>query len=108
MNVTDNDINQVLIQMRRMAALAQAPAETSATPAAQVSFGSVLENALGGVNQMQQQASRLAGAFELGDPRVDLAQVMVESQKASVAFQGLTQVRNKLLSAYQDVMNMQV
>jgi len=47
-------------------------------------------------------------AFETGDPNVDIPEVMVAIQKASLSFEAITEVRNKLLSAYQDVMNMQV
>jgi len=50
----------------------------------------------------------LSRSFEQGDPGVSLTQVMVASQKASVSFQAMTQVRNKLIDAYQEVMNMQV
>ncbi|HHH13122.1 MAG TPA: flagellar hook-basal body complex protein FliE, partial [Thiolapillus brandeum] len=60
------------------------------------------------VNELQQNATAMATAFEKGDPNVDLAEVMVELQKASVSFTAMVEVRNKLLTAYQDVMNMQV
>ena len=50
----------------------------------------------------------LAARFEQGDEKVSLAQVMVASQKSSVSFQAVVQVRSKLLAAYQDVMNMQI
>ncbi len=50
----------------------------------------------------------LAKAYEQGDPGVALSQVMVASQKAGVSFQALTQVRNKLVEAYQDVMKMPI
>ena len=72
------------------------------------SFGDMFQQAINSVNQTQQQASQLATAFETGDPKVSLAQVMVASQKASVSFQALTQVRNRLVDAYKDIMNMQV
>ncbi len=60
------------------------------------------------VNQTQQRAGRLADAFERGTPGVELPQVMLELQKASVSFHALTEVRNRLISAYQDIMNMQL
>ena len=50
----------------------------------------------------------MATAFEAGSPDVNLPEMMVAMQKASLSFQAMTQVRNKLLSAYQEVMNMQV
>lgn len=71
-------------------------------------FGDMFQQAISSVNSTQQQASTLATAFEQGDPQVSLAQVMVASQKASVSFQALTQVRNRLVDAYKDIMNMPV
>ena len=55
-----------------------------------------------------RSAESLAGAFERGDPGTDVAQVMLAMQKANLSFQAITQVRNKLVNAYQEIMNMQV
>ena len=71
-------------------------------------FGALLKSSIDQVNETQQQAASLSEAFQKGDPAADLTEVMVAVQKASVSFQAMTQVRNKLLSAYQDIMNMQV
>jgi flagellar hook-basal body complex protein FliE len=71
-------------------------------------FGELFQQAVGSVNATQKQSSALATAFEQGDPKVSLAQVMVASQKASVSFQALTQVRNHLVEAYKDIMNMPI
>lgn len=71
-------------------------------------FGDLFKQAINSVNETQQQSTALATAYEKGDPKVSLAQVMVASQKASVSFQAITQVRNKLVEAYQDVMNMPI
>jgi flagellar hook-basal body complex protein FliE len=60
------------------------------------------------VNQQQKTASSMAAAFERGAPGVDLPQVMIEMQKSSVSFRAVTEVRNRLVSAYQDIMNMPV
>ncbi|MEL1264264.1 flagellar hook-basal body complex protein FliE [Pseudoxanthomonas putridarboris] len=70
------------------------------------SFGESLQNALQGVNNAQKEAGALAQAFELGDPRADLARVMVATQQSQVAFRATVEVRNRLVQAYQDVMNM--
>ena len=75
-------------------------------PASAPSFGDTLQNALKGVNEAQKNAGALAQAFELGDPRADLARVMVASQQSQVAFRATVEVRNRLVQAYQDVMNM--
>lgn len=71
-------------------------------------FGEMFQQAINSVNSTQQQAGALATSFEQGNPQVSLAQVMVASQKASVSFQALTQVRNRLVDAYKDIMNMPV
>lgn len=106
------EINQVLAQMRALAAQAQsrveAPAAESTGPAEQADFSTLLKQSVDHVNSLQTQASELSQAFELGDSNVDLTQVMVALQKASVSFQAVTQVRNKLVTAYNEIMNMPI
>jgi len=104
------DINQLLHQMRQMAAAADAGGRqrVSAEEGGGAAFEGILGDSIRKVNELQQNANAMATAFEKGDPNVDLAEVMVELQKASVSFTAMVEVRNKLLSAYQDVMNMQV
>jgi flagellar hook-basal body complex protein FliE len=70
------------------------------------SFSETLRGALSGVNEAQARSGALQKAFEMGDPSADLAKVMVASQQAQVAFKATVEVRNKLVQAYQDVMNM--
>lgn len=72
------------------------------------SFGDLLGQAINKVNQTQSTANQLATAFEMGQGGVDLTDVMIASQKASVSFQAMTQVRNKLVQAYQDIMQMSI
>lgn len=74
--------------------------------AAAPSFSQTLREAIGGVNQAQQQAGALTKAFELGEPGADLAKVMVAAQQSTVAFRATVEVRNRLVQAYQDVMSM--
>jgi flagellar hook-basal body complex protein FliE len=71
-------------------------------------FSSYLTDALGSVNDQQKTSNNLATAFERGDPGVDITQVMISMEKASISFQALTQVRNKMVDAYRDIMNMPV
>ncbi|RYE02962.1 MAG: flagellar hook-basal body complex protein FliE, partial [Sphingomonadales bacterium] len=71
------------------------------------SFASTMEDALKSVNQSQQNASELSAAYERGET-VDIAKVMLARQQASVGFEATLQVRNKLLSAYKDIMSMPV
>lgn len=72
------------------------------------SFGNLLKRAVDGVNETQSTAKNMAAAYERGDPTVDLPQVMIGLQKASVSFQAMTQVRNKLVSAYEDISKMPI
>ena len=72
------------------------------------SFSNVLKQGLDQVNQTQQRASDLATQFERGVPGVELPQVMLEMQKASVAFRAVTEVRNRFVNAYQEIMNMPI
>jgi flagellar hook-basal body complex protein FliE len=73
-----------------------------------VDFGSLLKASVDGVDRAQSQASTLAAKFQLGDPKVSLEETMVAVQKASLSFQQLVQIRNRVIAAYHDVMNMQV
>ncbi len=70
------------------------------------SFSETLRGALEGVNGAQAKAGALAQAFERGEPGADLARVMIASQQSQVAFRATVEVRNRLVQAYQDVMNM--
>ncbi len=72
------------------------------------SFAELMQSAVDNVNAAQKGSAALKKAFELGEAGVDLPQVMVASQKASIAFDAIVQVRKKLLEAYKDVMSMQV
>jgi flagellar hook-basal body complex protein FliE len=83
---------------------AAAGAGTAQAPA----FGALLRQGIDAVNGSQQSANALADAWERGAPGVDLAKVMVESQKAAVQFRALTEVRNRFVTAYQDIMNMSI
>ncbi len=71
-------------------------------------FKQALSNAIDQVSQTQASAASLQQAFELGDPRADLARVMVAMQQSQVAFRATVEVRNRLVQAYQDVMNMPI
>jgi len=72
------------------------------------SFAALLKNGVEQVNQAQQRAGDLATAFERGAPGVELPQVMLEMQKANVSFRALTEVRNRMVNVYQDIMNMPI
>jgi flagellar hook-basal body complex protein FliE len=69
-------------------------------------FAKLLKQGIDGVNKTQATAADLATKFERGVPGVELPQVMLEMQKASVSFRALTEVRNKFIEAYREIMNM--
>ncbi|MEE9330685.1 MAG: flagellar hook-basal body complex protein FliE [Methylophilaceae bacterium] len=73
-----------------------------------VNFSDALKASLDQVNQTQRTSEKLSKNFVLGDDSVSLSDVMIAGQKSNIAFQATVQVRNKLVSAYQDIMNMQV
>jgi flagellar hook-basal body complex protein FliE len=100
-------IDQVLAQIRALSAQTQ-PTSTPSSQATPSAFASLLRTGLDQVSQTQQQASDLATAFQKGTPGVELPQVMIEMQKASVSFRALAEVRNRLISAYQEIMQMQM
>ena len=71
-------------------------------------FTSALKNALDGVSQAQHKSEDMQKAFVMGDPNVSLSDVMIADEKAGIQFQASIQVRNKVVAAYNDIMNMQV
>ncbi len=97
------DVNQVLAQMRSMAA--QAGKETHQAEK-NSDFSEMLSQSINAVNETQMQAKTLVNGFETGASDANLSEVMVSIQKANVSFQAMVQVRNKLVEAYNDVMNM--
>ncbi|MBS0967428.1 flagellar hook-basal body complex protein FliE [Chimaeribacter arupi] len=99
-------IQSVLQQMQATALQAAGPAP--AQPLAHAGFASELKAAVGKISDIQNSARTQAEKFELGVPGVGLNDVMVDLQKSSVSLQLGVQVRNKLVSAYQEIMNMQV
>ena len=108
-------IDGMLAQLRTGPALAAGkPAMGNATlgentsAGNSVDFSAVLKNSLDQVNNTQQHAAKLARDFELGAPEANLTEAMITMQKASISFQYTLQVRNKLVAAYQDIMNMPV
>ncbi len=111
MAIETKALDHVLAQLRGAAARAGISNEVSTTAAAgskPADFASVLKASLDQVNGRQQQAANLARDFELGAPGANLQDVMVSIQKANISFQQTVQVRNRLVSAYHEIMNMQV
>jgi flagellar hook-basal body complex protein FliE len=97
---------QILERNTALAKANETPAATG-TEASKPSFAASMEDAFKQVNQSQAQAGALSEAYERGET-VDIAKVMLARQQASVGFEATLQVRNKLLSAYKDIMSMPV
>lgn len=96
---------QILDRNDGLKALQQVTGAPATTAPAAPDFGATLKGALQQVNASQSRASELAAAYERGEV-TDIAQVMVARQESGIAFEATLQVRNKLLSAYQDIMRM--
>lgn len=94
--------SKLLRELQRPNAAAEA-SEAAQTP--QGGFGDTLKQALAGVNETQGRASALSEAYERGEV-TDIAKVMLARQEAGIAFEATLQVRNKLISAYQETMRM--
>jgi flagellar hook-basal body complex protein FliE len=106
-----NKVDQLLGQMRAVQMLAGklgGKLGAGVAEPARADFAAALKASLEQVNRTQTQAEAMTQAFELGAPNVQLHDVMISLSKANVSFQQMVQVRNRLVSAYQDIMNMQV
>jgi flagellar hook-basal body complex protein FliE len=120
------DINRLLVEMRSMKSQTQAFQRPQGLAPNDVNelrrvgsvglegvnkvpgFGEIMSQAVNKVNEVQKTSAAMATAYEQGVAGVDITDVMIASQKASVSFQAMVQVRNKLVEAYRDVMNMPI
>lgn len=100
--------NQILSQIRALNAELQAPASSAPIPVGDTKFGDLLMNTINSVNETQQTATQMKTGFENGTGDASLVEVMVATQKADLSFRAMTEVRNKLITAYQEIMNMPV
>ena len=105
------EINKVLTQMRALSGTMGLP-EPNLTPgvpgAGTGNFGQVLQQSISNVNEQQTMANNMITGFQTGASTASVAEVMVAMQKASLSFTAMTQVRNKLVEAYQEIMNMPI
>jgi flagellar hook-basal body complex protein FliE len=110
------DVNGLLQQMRALSEQARlqprAPVSIGSSGSIgtekTADFGSLLRKSIDGVASSQNSANALADKFERGDAGTDIGSVMVALQRADLSFRAVTEVRNKLVDAYKDIMNMQV
>jgi flagellar hook-basal body complex protein FliE len=130
MNIGGIDSSRIEAMMAQLKAAAQKPAAApamgtggingigaglnplkgadAAESSTKVSFSDALKASLQNVSNTQVKADQLGERFAAGDDSVSLSDTMIAMQKASISFQATVQVRNKLVSAYHDIMNMQV
>ena len=107
--MNDIDVNRVLSQIRSLSEqAANRPAPVAVKTPTENTFGQIVGNAVSKVNETQQAATQLQTAFEMGDPSADLARVMIAQASAQVSFKAMAEVRNRLVSAYQEIMNMPI
>ena len=123
MNVGGIDSSRIEAMMAQLKAAATKPAAPALLPggpgglggagpvnegASKVSFSDALKNSLEQVSNTQKHSAELGQRFAMGDDSVSLSDTMIAMQKSSISFQATVQVRNKLVSAYHEIMNMQV
>jgi flagellar hook-basal body complex protein FliE len=115
MSIGGIDTSRIQAMVEQLKAAAARPAEggvssITAQPssAGKVDFASALKSSLDQVNSAQVDADKMGQRFAMGDDNVNLSDVMISMQKANISFQAAIQVRNKLVSAYHDIMTMQV
>jgi flagellar hook-basal body complex protein FliE len=99
-------IDQLLSELS--AASAKAAGKDTSPSAGAADFAALLKSSIDQVNSTQTDAMRLQQEFDRGASGADLQEVMVSLQKANLSFQTMVQVRNRLVTAYQEVMNMSV
>lgn len=105
----DNTISKESLMSSLRAMSVEASGQSLVKPAPESSgeqFAPLLKEAVKAVSDRQLNASGMAVKFEHGDSSVSLSDVMVEMQKARISFEALTQVRNKFVGAYQQIMSM--
>lgn len=117
--INTGQIDSMLAMLKNMSAQAAPPAGVgnALTPVvdvggsagtAKVSFADALKNSLGEVNKVQQQAQDMGNQFASGNDNISISDVMIATQKANISLQATVQVRNKMVAAYTDIMNMQI
>ncbi len=102
------EINKVLSQMRALSSELTPQPQAPSMSANGVNFGDVLRQSIDSVSAQQSAAQTLVTRFEAGAPDVSVAEVMVAMQKSSLSFTAMNEVRNRLVDAYQQIMNMPI
>ena len=100
------EMTRLLQEMQRLAATADARPSEGARESS--GFAELLQSSINAVNDAHAPATDMAAALERGDKSVALPEVMIALQRASLSFQAMTEVRNRLVNAYQEIMNMPI
>jgi flagellar hook-basal body complex protein FliE len=113
MNIGGIDSSRIEAMMAQLKAAAAKPAAQGTDvdgpgAAPKADFADALKASLAQVSGAQDKAAQLGQRFAMGDDTVSLSDTMIAMQKAGIGFQASLQVRNKLVSAYHDIMSMQV
>lgn len=108
MTIETRQIDQLLSELRSASSLASGKSAGNSAPAGGPDFAQVLKSTIDQVSAAQLDARKMAEDFSSGQSEVNLQDVMINLQKASLSFQQMVQVRNRLVSAYHDIMNIQV
>lgn len=110
------DTSRIEAMMAQLKAAATKPAAGPVAPtgvaeaasSTKVNFSDALKSSLNSVSESQNSAEDMGKRFAMGDESVNLSDTMIAMQKANIGFQATVQVRNKMVSAYHEIMNMQV
>ena len=108
MAIDTRTLDQMMSELRSAAAVTSGKPSQQADAVGGADFSQALKSAIDQVSQVQQEAHQMTQDFASGSNNVNLQDVMVNLQKANISFQQMVQVRNKLVTAYHDIMNMQV
>ncbi len=111
MEVNANSLYQEMQSMISQAKLSDSqvqPQELVQPSQSASDFSTMLKEAVDGVNTMQLESKDMQQRFEMGDTSLSLAEVMLAKEKSGIAFEATMQVRNKVLEAYKQIMNMPV
>lgn len=100
--------NELLQRLRDLSSRVEGGVAAAGSEPGAPDFSQMLKQSLDQVNAAQRQAASLGQAYEFGDPSVSISELTLAMQRSSLAFQAATQVRNKLVSAYKEIMSMQV
>jgi len=110
--IDKSKIDAMVAQLKAAAARMEGSAENAvsgvAPSAPKLDFADALKSSLDQVSAAQHSSQEMGKKFAMGDDSVNLSDMMISMQKASISFQTTIQVRNKLVSAYHDIMNMQI